>query len=73
MNICGHIYVTGFNDDGNFPGCPCAAVPGPDSPAFVGNHYYCEAGYTREDFSTAFYTSDLLWDGHAWMSSMNNA
>jgi len=24
--------------------CPCAAVPGPAPPAFVGEYYYCEVG-----------------------------
>ena len=67
-------YVTGFSDDGSDTryNCPCNAIPGPDPPAFVGNHYYCESGDTGEDFSTGFYTSDLLWDGYECTGEHNN-
>ena len=36
-------YAVGLSDDGNYPSwnCPCATVPGPSPPAFVGNDYYC--------------------------------
>ena len=36
-------YAVGLSDDYNYPGwnCPCATHPGPPSPAFVSNDYYC--------------------------------
>ena len=59
-------YAAGLGDDSPYPAsnCPCAATPGPDPLAFVGNDYYCESGnhgwyYTNE----LYYTTDPLWDG----------
>ena len=43
--------------------CPCAKVPGPDPPTFIGNHYYCESGNTGRINSSVVYTDDQLWDG----------
>ena len=59
-------YASGASDD--YQGsadnnCPCAAAPGPDPPAFVGNHYYCESGNTGPYANGEYYTSDPLWDG----------
>ena len=67
-------YAVGISDDNNFPqyNCPCAAIPGPDPPAFVGNHYYCESGNTGYFDSTVYYTSDQLWDGDGCISANNN-
>ena len=45
---CKHVwtYVVGCSDDDNHPtsNYPCAAVPGPAPPSFVGENYYCESG-----------------------------
>ena len=45
--------------------CPCKG--GASAPLFVGDDYYCEAGYNGEDRSgnppTVLYPSDPLWDG----------
>ena len=59
-------YATGLSDDYNYPNwnCPCAATPGPDPPAFVGDHYYCESGDTGTYVLNEYYTSDMLWDGY---------
>ena len=49
-----------------------AHVPGPHPPAFVGDHYYCESGNTRNYDVAAYYNSDVLWDGHNCVGSQNN-
>ena len=51
-----HLSHTSFN-------CPCATVPGPSPPAFVGNDYYCESGNSGAHVDSAYYLSDPLWDG----------
>ena len=67
-------YATGLSDDGNYPNwnCPCAATPGPDPPAFVDDHYYCESGNTGVFGHNAYYTSDVLWDGYGCHHANNN-
>ena len=67
-------YAVGISDDGNYPNwnCPCAATPGPDPPAFVGDHYYCESGDTGDYDNNAYYTSDMLWDGSGCHHANNN-
>ena len=40
----------------------CAKYPGPASPSFVGDHYYCEAGNTGA-YENTLYMNDPLWDG----------
>ena len=67
-------YAVGLSDDGNYPdwNCPCAATPGPDPPAFVGNHYYCESGDTGAYNVNDYYTSDVLWDGNDCHGADNN-
>ena len=67
-------YAAGISDDGNYPSwnCPCAATPGPDPPAFVGNHYYCESGNTGTYDRGDYHTSDPLWDGHGCHHAKNN-
>ena len=59
-------YAVGLSDDHNDPdtNCPCAATPGPDPRAFVGDHYYCESGDTGVYHLDVYYTSDILWDGY---------
>ena len=67
-------YASGSSDDYNSAShtCPCAAIPGPDPSAFVGNHYYCESGNTGiHDFNN-YYTSDMLWDGYGCYHDKNN-
>ena len=67
-------YAVGVSDHYDFPNynCPCAAIPGPDPPAFVGNYYYCESG-NRGGFSfSEYYTSDVLWDGYGCHHANNN-
>ena len=58
-------YAAGLSDDGNYPkyNCPCATVPGPNPPAFVGNDYYCESGDVGTYSVNSYYLSDPLWDG----------
>ena len=68
-------YASGASDDHaayNDRNCPCAAEPGPDPPAFVGNHYYCESGNTGAYTSGEYYTSDPLWDGAGCHDYDNN-
>ena len=58
-------YAVGLSDDYNYPNynCPCATVPGPSPPAFVGNDYYCESGDVGTYDTNSYYLSDPLWDG----------
>ena len=69
-------YAAGLSDDYNYPNsncpCTCAAIPGPDPPAFVGNHYYFESGDTGIASASVFYTSDMLWDGYSCHHANNN-
>ena len=67
-------YVVGGSDDYNYPdyNCPCAATLGPDPPAFVGNHYYCESGDTGTGNHSAYFTADPLWDGDGCYHTNNN-
>ena len=67
-------YAMGLSDDGNFPqqNCPCAAIPGPDPPAFVGNHYFCESGATGHWNHNGYYWADPLWDGNGCHHARNN-
>ena len=67
-------YAVGLSDDNNYPAfnCPCAATPGLDPPAFVGDHYYCESGNTGTYSANEYYTSDMLWDGYGCHHANNN-
>ena len=58
-------YAVGLTDNGNYRAynCPCAAIPGPAPPSFVGNNYYCESGGGSSHNQSAYYFSDPLWDG----------
>ena len=41
-------YAVGPSDDYNYPlsNYPCAHIPGPEPPSFVGEYYYCESSAT---------------------------
>ena len=58
-------YAAGLSDDGDYKdyNCPCATIPGPSPPAFIGNDYYCESGDVGTYDATPYYLSDPLWDG----------
>ena len=58
-------YAAGLSDDENYPSwnCPCAVIPGPAPPSFVGNNYYCESGAVGPYDVNAYWLSDPLWDG----------
>ena len=60
-------YAVGLSDNYNYPqlNCPCAKTPGPDPPAYVGSHYYCESGNTGtySGKTATLFTGDPLWDG----------
>jgi len=58
-------YVIGTSDDYNYPfwNCPCASIPGPASPSFVGSNFYCESGDTGTWEANPYYFNDVLWDG----------
>ena len=47
--------------------CPCAPGGRP-TPKYVGNDYFCEAGYTSKP-SGKWYTDNPLWDGSGCHSS----
>lgn len=75
-NPCKHVwtYATGLSDDGNYPkyNCPCAHIPGPDPPSFVGDHFYCESGDTGGHSCLQYYSLDALWDGKQCEGSNDN-
>ena len=58
-------YAAGLSDDYDYKAynCPCATIPGPSPPAFVGNDYYCESGDVGTLNINDYYLSDPLWDG----------
>ena len=58
-------YAVGLTDNGNQPccNCPCAAIPGPAPPSFVGNNSYYESGGGSTHDSNSYHLSDPLWDG----------
>ena len=59
-------YAAGLSDAENYPSwnCPCAIIPGPAPPSFVGSNYYCESGAVSGPYDVdAYYLSDPLWDG----------
>ena len=64
-------YAVGTSDDNPGNLCPCAAVPGPVPPSFVGEHYYCESGNTGTD-ENVYHTDDPLWDGTGCVHPNNN-
>ena len=59
-------YAVGLSDDDNHDGgrhnCPCATPPGGNPPAFVGQDYYCESGFTGA-YRASLALDDPLWDG----------
>ena len=67
-------YIAGISDDYDYPtsNCPCAAVPGPIPPSFVGEYYYCESGNRGPFEYTVHYTDDPLWDGAGCFHDNNN-
>ena len=58
-------YAVGLSDDYDYKhgNCPCATIPGPSPPTFVGNNYYCESGDVGAQEAIPYYLSDPLWDG----------
>ena len=67
-------YIVGLSDDYSYPtaNCPCAVVPGPAPPSFVGEHYYCESGNRGAFEFNTHYTDDPLWDGAGCFHNNNN-
>ena len=63
-------YTAGYSDDlaNKVSNCPCATTPGPNPPAFVGNHYYCKSGNVGAVDSAKYYLSDPLWEGNGCTS-----
>jgi len=59
-------YAAGVSDDydAKSANCPCATIPGPNAPDFVGNDFYCESGNVGLWDVSAYYLSDPLWDGN---------
>ena len=51
-------------DDGTYQywNCPCAAIPGPAPPSFVGSNYYCEPGGGSSWAHGVYLLSNPLWD-----------
>jgi len=60
-------YTVGKSDNYDYNGnynCPCATHPGPNSPAFVKDNYYCESGVVGNSNVDLYYLSNPLWDGN---------
>ena len=66
-------YVAGCGDSANHStsNCPCAPIPGPAPPAFVGEHYYCESGNNGQPSLNDFFIDDPLWDGAGCVHAKN--
>ena len=58
-------YAAGLTSEGNHPGynCPCSVIPGPNSPSFVGEHFYCSSGAKTNASKGVYYTDSPLWQG----------
>ena len=57
-------FASGQSKDYNYPitNCPCASpYPGPASPPFVGENFFCESGNTGP-YEAQWYLDDPLWD-----------
>ena len=68
-------YAIGLSDSSspNPDSCPCASsvIEGEDPPLFVGDHYYCESGNAGGPDSSAYFTTDTVWDGLDCSVSVN--
>ena len=60
-------YASGLSSDSHYTyfNCPCSAVPGPNPPSFVGEHYYCESGNQGSYSYDTYHTKKPLWDQEA--------
>ena len=59
-------YASGLSSVGNFSfgTCPCAVVPGPSPPSFVGENYYCQSGNNQLTYNFGvYYLDNPLWNG----------
>ena len=59
-------YASGLSNVGDYPGnnCPCAVVPGPSPPSFVGENYYCQSGNNQLYYEYGvYYIKKPLWNG----------
>ena len=66
-------YAVGLSEDYSYKSfnCPCAKHPGPSSPQYIGNDYYCESGNTGMFNFATLYSHDPLWDGYKCPSENN--
>ena len=57
-------YACGTSERSNYTmsNCPCAVIPGPTPPSYVGSNYYCESGAEFSGNGNDYYFSDPLWD-----------
>ena len=62
VSTYGHMQLELLTVETDCCNCPCAAIPGPAPPSFVGNNYYCESG-AGNSWTSTYYFSDPLWDG----------
>ena len=62
---------THYNDHSDYTNCPCVRSGYNSSwiPSFVGNNYYCEAGFV--DYENGVTWDDPLWDGKGCFTSGN--
>ena len=58
-------YAAGYSIEGYYmhSNCPCAVLPGPDPPSFVGQHYYCQSGSKIYPSNSKYYLDAPLWQG----------
>ena len=59
-------YAAGLTKNSKRPNnnCPCAVVPGPNAPLFVGENYYFSSGSSNFPEKDRIYTKDPLWQGN---------
>ena len=71
-HVWSYVVVCSDDDNHDTSNCPCAAVPGPAPPSFVGENYYCESGNRGPTEFTTHYTDETLWDGACCFHDDNN-
>ena len=69
-------YVTSYSEQYSITNyrCPCARLDPTDRsgvPSFVGEHFYCESGYSGSQPENRTVWEDPLWDGQGCYSSGN--
>ena len=58
-----HIWTFAASLSEVFTTCPCSNGSMNESPSYVGENYFCEAGATTSTVGNSVFPNDILWDG----------